>query len=61
MIAAKRTGRCLCGLKISLHFTDHNYKLSCEAAKLLHPTAKVSSFSLRKALFNAGASLQGVK
>lgn len=53
-----RNGRCLCGLRIDLHFDDRNHKLSCEVARILHPTAKLKRNSLLRTLFNSGASLQ---
>lgn len=51
----KRTGRCLCGIKIAYHYDADNRQLSCAQAALAHPRAKVARRSLRVLLCNAGA------
>lgn len=37
----KSRARCLCGLRVSLHFTPDNRKLSCEEAASMHRYATV--------------------
>lgn len=37
----KSRERCLCGLRVSLHFTTTNRKLDCDTAKAAHPRATV--------------------
>jgi len=37
----KSHARCLCGLRVSLHFTPDNRKMSCEDASYEHPQATV--------------------
>ena len=51
----KRTGRCICGLKLSLHYAKDNRFLTCAEARAAHPRAKVAPLSLRAILCNAGA------
>lgn len=41
----KSRSRCLCGLRVSLHFTPNNRKLDCDAAKAAHPRATVRPVS----------------
>lgn len=36
-----RTGRCLCGLRIAIHFTPDNRKLACAEARAAHRRATV--------------------
>jgi hypothetical protein len=53
---SNRNGRCLCGVRISLHFDKvSNRKLSCEETKHAHPRAKVAVLSLRQLFAFAGA------
>lgn len=51
----KRTGRCLCGLKVAYHYSSDNRRLSCPDARAAHPRAKVAARSLRVLLCAAGA------
>lgn len=51
----KRTGRCICGLKISHHYADNNRFLTCAEARALHPRAKVAQRSMSVLLRCAGA------
>lgn len=37
----KSRARCLCGLRVSLHFTQDNQKLLCWQARAMHPRATV--------------------
>lgn len=48
--------RCLCGLRVSLHFTPDNRKLSCEEARHIHPRATVHRSSVLDALRSCGFS-----
>lgn len=50
-----RPGRCLCGLKLALHYAADNRFLPCTEARAQHPRAKVARRSLRAILCNAGA------
>lgn len=35
----KGRARCLCGLRVTLHFTTDNRKLDCAEARRMHPRA----------------------
>lgn len=58
----KRTGRCLCGLKVIYHFeTGSNRKLTCEEARQRHPRARKATISFRSTLLSAGAFISGLR
>lgn len=54
-MTSSRSGRCLCGLKLALHYAKDNRFMSCADAQAAHPRAKVARRSLRAILCNAGA------
>ena len=51
----KRTGRCLCGLRVALHYDASNRKLSCEQARAEHPHAVEKPASLLAQFARIGA------
>lgn len=55
MTNAKRTGRCICGIKLAYHWSPDNRFLSCPQAQAAHPRAKVTVRSLRMLLCSSGA------
>lgn len=52
----KRTGRCLCGLKLQHHFDAQNRKLSCEDARKSHPRARSARADLFAQALRMGAT-----
>lgn len=49
----KSRARCLCGLRVSLHFTPDNRKLSCDDASYEHPQATIRAESFASLLQKA--------
>lgn len=46
----KSHDRCICGLRVSIHFTLDNRKLDCWEAAAVHQRASLRNGSLRSAL-----------
>jgi hypothetical protein len=48
MTRIKRTGRCVCGIKVSHHFDLKNRKMSCDEARRIHPRAHKRSAAVQQ-------------
>lgn len=54
----KSRARCLCGLRVALHFTPNNVKLDCWEAAARHQRATVKPTTLRDALIASAAGVR---
>ena len=47
------TARCLCGLRVSLHYSRRNERLSCADARLAHRYARIEFRPLRELMLRS--------